>query len=209
MSEPCDEPSAEAPTVSKGANLHSGYSAFEGATEDFGIGPGETDPFIGADLGGVTVVRLIGQGGMGRVYEARQVKPSRTVAVKVIRPGVVSESHMRRFDLEAEILARLRHPGIAQIYTVGAYRLPTGEVPFFVMEYIPDAQTLVDYADQKQLSTHERPDLFQKVCDAVAHGHARGVVHRKGKRGRSSFLPQAQPSGVSMRCWSRAASSGG
>jgi len=169
---------AEHPTASRAAADDLQYSAFEGATDDFGIGPAGTDPLIGADIGGVTIVRLIGQGGMGRVYEARQAKPSRPVAVKVIRPGVVSESHMRRFDHEAEILARLRHPGIAQIHTVGTYHISAGHLPFFVMEYIPDARTLVDYADHHRLSTHDRLQLFRKVCDAVAHGHARGVVHR-------------------------------
>jgi len=180
MSERRDESVAGdvAPTASHAADSGSWYSAFEGATEDFGIGAGDRDHLIGADLGGITIVRLIGQGGMGRVYEAHQVKPSRPVAVKVIRPGIVSDSHIRRFDHEAEILARLRHPGIAQIYTVGTCHLPTGEVPFFVMEYIPEARTLVDYADHKRLSAHDRLDLFRRVCDAVAHGHARGVVHR-------------------------------
>lgn len=85
-------PGADDLTASRAAADDSRYAAFEGATEDFGIGPGDTDPLIGADIGGVTIVRLIGQGGMSRVYEARQAKPSRPVAVKVIRPGVVESA---------------------------------------------------------------------------------------------------------------------
>lgn len=136
------------------------------------------DPLLGAEIGGVRIVRLIAQGGMGRVYEGRQERPSRTVAVKVMRPGLATPSMMKRFEYEAEILARLRHPGIAQIFSAGVHHVDDAPVPFFIMEYIPDARTLTRYAEELKLSTRARLDLFRSVCDAVAHGHQRGVIHR-------------------------------
>ena len=91
--------------------------------EDFGLIPRPrvrakprlVDPLLGSDLGGVKIIRLIGEGGMGRVYEARQDRPRRTVAVKVIRQGITSEKTLRRFEREAEFLGRLQHRGIARI----------------------------------------------------------------------------------------------
>ncbi|MGB2985688.1 MAG: hypothetical protein WBE26_07370 [Phycisphaerae bacterium] len=86
-------------------------------------------------------------GGMGTVYEAVQEHPRRTVAVKVLKHGVASRSAMRRFEYESQILARLRHPGIAQVYEAGTHQPDpsrdhegvgiTEAVPFFAMEYIP------------------------------------------------------------------------
>jgi serine/threonine protein kinase len=71
---------------------------------------------------------------MGRVYEGLQEKPRRPVAVKVIKPGLTSPELLKRFDYEAQVLDRLRHPGIAQIYTVGTHEVGGQTVPFFMME---------------------------------------------------------------------------
>src|SRR5262249_32724666 len=79
------------------------------------------------------VVRVLGEGGMGVVYEAEQDSPRRAVALKVVRPGLVSPGLLRRFAQEAEILGRLRHPGIAQIYEAG---LAEDGQPFFAMELV-------------------------------------------------------------------------
>ncbi len=92
------------------------------------------DPLIGSELGGVRIVRMIAEGGMGRVYEGLQEKPRRPVAVKVIKPGLTSPELLKRFDYEAQVLGRLRHPGIAQIYTVGTHEIGGQTVPFFMME---------------------------------------------------------------------------
>jgi len=90
-------------------------------------------------IGRFHLKRLIASGGMGAVYEAVQDQPRRTVAVKVMRQGMTSRSALRRFEYESQILARLRHPGIAQIYEAGTHEDPTtgASVPYFVMEYIP------------------------------------------------------------------------
>src|SRR5580693_9481636 len=77
-----------------------------------------TNP-IPAVIGHYRIIRLLGEGGMGAVYEAEQETPRRTVALKIIKPGFGSAAHLRRFEQEAHALGRLQHPGIAQIYEAG------------------------------------------------------------------------------------------
>jgi WD40 repeat protein len=144
--------------------------------------PRIVDPAVdlepGTRLGDITIVRLVGEGGMGRVYEGRQGMPSRTVAVKVIHPGVLGPVAMRRFEHEAQILGRLTHPGIARIYSAGTQLVAGRPLPYLVMEYIDQAMTITAYATARRLSTSERVRLFCDACVAVAHGHRMGVVHR-------------------------------
>ena len=122
--------------------------------------------------------RAIGAGGMGAVYEAVQERPRRTVAVKVMNRGLRSRSSARRFEYESQILGRLRHPGIAQVFEAGTFQENEETVPYFAMEYIPGARTISQYANSTRLSTPERLELFIKVCHAVHHGHQKGVIHR-------------------------------
>lgn len=129
-------------------------------------------------IGRYGIKRRIGGGGMGVVYEAVQDNPRKTVAVKVMRQGLHSRSALRRFEYEAQLMARLRHPGIAQVYEAGTCSIDGAETPFFAMEYVPNARTLCAYADEKKLDVRARLDLFAQVCDAVAHGHRRGIIHR-------------------------------
>lgn len=129
-------------------------------------------------IGRYRVKRLIGTGGMGAVYEAMQEQPRRIVALKVMKRGIGSRSALRRFEYEAQLLARLRHQGIAQVFEAGTHDDGTGPVPFFALEYIPGAKSLTAYASEKSLSTRDRLDLFALVCDAVHHGHQKGIIHR-------------------------------
>lgn len=135
-------------------------------------------PFEGPHrIGCYQVVRKIAEGGMGTVYEARQEHPRRTVALKVMKQGSFSPSSLRRFELESEILGRLQHPGIAQIYEAGTQREGSHAIPYFAMEFVTGTG-LVRHAQQNGLSIGDRLESFAKVCDAVEHGHQHGVVHR-------------------------------
>jgi len=137
-------------------------------------------------IGRYHVKRIIASGGMGTVYEATQDNPRRVVAVKVMKQGIASKSALRRFEYEAQILARLRHPGIAQIYEAGTHHdpaAPGAAVPYFAMEYIPNAKSITKFAEEKQLAARQRMELFAKVCDAVHHGHQKGIIHRDLKPG--------------------------
>jgi predicted Ser/Thr protein kinase len=156
---------------------------------DFGLGDRhaavqpESDPLVGRELGEFVVSRLIAEGGMGRVYLARQRSPARDVAVKVLRPGRRSPAALKRFAREADLLARLRHPGIAQVFTAGSAMIDGVETPFFALEYVAAAEPLVRACDRRRLDVRRRLELFLDVCRAVAHGHDAGVVHRDLKPG--------------------------
>ena len=138
---------------------------------------------IGTTIGKFNIVGIIGQGGMGCVYEAVQDQPKRTVALKVMKMGVTSDIALRRFELESQLLARLKHQGIAQVHDAGTWEEEQGTLPWFAMEYIPNAMEITTYAEANKLSLHERLALFKQVCDAVHHGHQKGVIHRDLKPG--------------------------
>ncbi|MDY7109629.1 MAG: serine/threonine-protein kinase [Planctomycetota bacterium] len=134
-------------------------------------------------IGHYRLRQVIGSGGMAVVYLAVQEHPRRTVALKLMKSGVTSRSALRRFEYESQILARLRHPNIAQVYEAGTHDDGTGGVPFFAMEYIAGARAITDYANEKSLGTRQRLELFAQVCDAVHHGHQKGIIHRDLKPG--------------------------
>ena len=148
------------------------------------------DPLINQHVGDFKIQRVIASGGMGTVYEALQEQPRRSVALKILRNNVASHSVLRRFQFESQILAYLRHPNIAQVYQAGLYTDrqgllgPTGgRVPYFAMEFIPDARTITRHAEEHQLGISDRLRLFTKVCDAIHHGHQKGIIHRDLKPG--------------------------
>lgn len=135
------------------------------------------DGVIPERIGRYRIVRLLGEGGMGLVFEAEQDTPKRRVALKVIRPGALSPKLLRRFEHEVHLLGRLQHPGIAQIFEAGRADNGAGAAPFFAMELV-EGQPLVDYAETKRLDMSARLELVAEVCDAVQHAHQRGVIHR-------------------------------
>ena len=140
--------------------------------------PFDGDERIPEQIGPYKIIGIIGSGGMGAVYEAAQENPKRRVALKVVKSGRASPSAMKRFQFEVETLARLRHPGIAQIYEAGTWTGAGHDQPFFAMEYIPGARPLTQYADDMELDVEDRLRLFIRVCDAVHHGHQKGIIHR-------------------------------
>jgi WD40 repeat protein/predicted Ser/Thr protein kinase len=140
-------------------------------------------------VGRYRVLRVLGEGGMGTVYEAEQDSPRRPVALKVIRPGLVSPGLLKRFHQEAQLLGRLHHPGIAQIYEAG---VAADGQPFFAMEFIKGVP-LDDYARLHGLTAPQRLELLARVSDAVQHAHERGVIHRDLKPGNILVDETGQP----------------
>jgi len=129
------------------------------------------------------VENVIAIGGMGIVYEATQHSPNRTVALKMLKQGIITRSTQQRFKYEAETLARLHHPNIAQVYDAGMHYLDsvrTGDhgVPWFAMELVHEALPITDYAESHSLSLLDRLRLSLNVCDAIQHGHQHGIIHR-------------------------------
>jgi tetratricopeptide (TPR) repeat protein/tRNA A-37 threonylcarbamoyl transferase component Bud32 len=136
------------------------------------------DRILGTTVDKYSIKRVIGEGGMGVVYEAVQHSPRRTVALKMMKHGVTSKSALRRFEYEAQTLGRLRHDGIAQIYEAGTWDDGSEGRPWFAMEYLQGAKSLTQYCNDKKFGTRERLEIFSKVCAAVQHGHAKGIIHR-------------------------------
>jgi tetratricopeptide (TPR) repeat protein len=123
---------------------------------------------------GYQIVREIGRGGMGVVYEAEQHSPRRRVALKVLGGLYADEQHIRLFRQEIQTLARLQHPTIATIHEAGQ----TEEgYHFFTMELV-GGDPLTEYVRKAGLPLRGRLELFLKICDAVQYAHANGVVHR-------------------------------
>lgn len=141
-------------------------------------------------IDGFRIIGMLGQGGMGVVYEAEQQNPSRHVALKVIRASVAGDRTLRRFARETQVLGRLEHPGIARIYAAGVAVTPAGSQPYFAMELIRGHGLLAFCAD---LATPQKLELLARICDAVAHAHANGVIHRDLKPGNILVDESGQP----------------
>ena len=125
------------------------------------------------ELPGYRLVREIGRGGAGIVYEAQQETPSRRVAIKVFHGGVTDEYQIRLFRREAEALARLKHPAIAAIYEANC---TADRLQYFVMELVEGVP--FDEYVQISMPLADRCRLFIQLCDAVHYAHQRGVIHR-------------------------------
>ena len=129
----------------------------------------------GTRLGSFLVLHAIGSGGMGVVYAAQQDRPRRTVAIKVLRRGFRHPEIVRRFEREAEVLGRLQHRGIAQVFAFhpGDRRAPA----HLVMELI-SGPPITEYVQAHALNIADRVALVARVCEAIHHAHERGVIHR-------------------------------
>ncbi|MCS7466895.1 WD40 repeat domain-containing serine/threonine-protein kinase [Stieleria sp. ICT_E10.1] len=131
-------------------------------------------------VGPYQIEALVGEGGMGVVYRARQTQPiDRTVAIKMVKPGMDSREILRRFQWEQAVLARLEHPNIARLLDAGTTE--NGQ-PYFVMEFV-NGQPLIEYCNQNRLTIQERFKLFETVCSAIRFAHQHGVLHRDLKPG--------------------------
>jgi serine/threonine-protein kinase len=120
-----------------------------------------------------TFIKELGRGGMGTVYLAQDRELNRLVAIKVLNTPEITEDLRNRMVREAQIIARLEHPGIVPVHDAGT--LPDGRV-FYAMKYVRGSR-LDEYAAEND-SIRDRLRKFQAVCDAVAFAHAHGVIHR-------------------------------
>lgn len=149
-----------------------GFPAAIPTSENQGLQPGR--------IGQYRVLRRIGQGGMGVVFEAEQESPRRKVALKVLRGGsFIDETGARLLQREADTLARLKHPNIATVYESG--RTEDG-YPFFAMELV-QGDSLAGFLEKRGSTASEnevrfRLSLFRKITDTVHYAHQRGVIHR-------------------------------
>lgn len=120
------------------------------------------------------VLELIGRGGMGAVYKARQKQLNRIVALKILPPGIGDQpSFAERFTREARALAALNHPGIVTLYEFGQ----TNGLFFFLMEYV-DGVNLRELLNRGRISPREALAIVPQICDALQYAHDQGVVHR-------------------------------
>ncbi len=197
-----DEPTTEflaSPVVAMVQAPGSGLACGVGGGEGVGVGTGAGEDAPPETIGPFRIIGLLGAGGMGRVYEAEQESPRRRVALKVIQPGLMSRSVLRRFEHEAQILAGLQHPGIAQVHQAGALAGPDGvSRPFFAMELVR-GPNLGEYARQRGLTMREKLLLLARICDAVQHAHLRGVIHCDLKPGNILVCDGASAGGGSAQ----------
>lgn len=133
------------------------------------------DPALPERIGAFRIVRVLGAGGMGIVYEAEQEQPvRRRVALKVIKLGMDTREVVARFQQERQALAMLDHPNIAKVLDAGA--TDAGR-PFFVMELCA-GDRITDYCDARHLTIQARLGLFVQVCQAIQHAHQKALIHR-------------------------------
>ncbi len=137
-----------------------------------------------------TLIKLLGQGAMGAVHLAQQQRPKRLVALKLIRAESMTESRKRRFELEAESLAKLRHPNIATIYAAGQTDIDGTPHPYFAMELVEG--TTLNRACAL-MNRAERLRILATICDAIEHAHHKGIVHRDLKPANIMLGDDARP----------------
>jgi tRNA A-37 threonylcarbamoyl transferase component Bud32 len=139
------------------------------------------DPMLGREFGGVRIERILGSGGMGRVYLGIDVASGERVAIKVLLRTQQDEGVRRRFEREGRLLERLRHPGIASVLRTGVVQDGDVDVPYIVMEHVDGVQNLADHVFRERLGVRETVQAFLQACDAVGHAHREGFIHRDVK----------------------------
>jgi tRNA A-37 threonylcarbamoyl transferase component Bud32 len=140
------------------------------------IGPGETAAPLAnfPQVDGYEILEVIGHGGMGVVYKARQQGLNRLVALKMVLAGAsASPQDLARFRAEAEAVAQLQHPSIVQIFEIGEQ----GGCPYLALEYV-DGGSLAEHLDGTPVAPRQAAELVLALARAVDHAHERGIVHR-------------------------------
>ncbi len=176
LDDACDDPVIRAEVEAMLAAYDTDPGFLEQPTDATGaMEDAVADALIGRRLGAYRLVRQVGRGGMGVVYEAQRddAEFDRRAAVKVL-PVWRSATLGDRFRFERRVLAGLDHPGIARLIDAGA---TPDEVPYYVMEFV-DGAPIDAWCCDRQAPLAERVTLFERVCDAVAYAHRHLVVHR-------------------------------
>ncbi len=156
------------------AGMFLGGSSRQGAASD----PPIHSELLGSQIGPYRLLRQIGEGGFGMVFEAEQLEPiHRQVALKIIKPGThspIGSEVISRFEAERQALALMDHPHIARVLDAGT--TASGH-PYFVMELVHGVP-ITTYCDDHQLTPRQRLELFVPVCQAIQHAHQKGIIHR-------------------------------
>ena len=140
---------------------------------------------IGTRLGSHEITALIGRGGMGAVYRARDLKLKREVAIKVLPDEFLSDpDRVSRFQREAEVLTSINHPNIAAIYD---FEEAAGS-RYLVMELV-EGETLADRVQRGPLPLEEALDIGRRICEAIEAAHDKDIVHRDLKPANVKILP--------------------
>src|SRR5215467_13372679 len=143
---------------------------------------------IGSQLGSYEITALLGKGGFGEVYRAKDKKLKREVAIKIL-PDEFSSNHDRltRFQREAEVLASLNHPNIAAIYDLAAQ----GQSQFLVLELV-DGETLADRIARGPIPVDEALGIAVQICEALEAAHEKGIIHRDLKPSNVKITPDGK-----------------
>src|SRR6516164_1542114 len=129
---------------------------------------------IGTQLGSHEITALLGKGGMGEVYRARDLKLKREVAIKILPDEFASDSdRVTRFQREAEVLASLNHPNIAAIHELEE----TNGTRYLVLELV-EGETLADRIARGPIPAEEALAIAKQICEALEAAHERGIIHR-------------------------------
>ena len=177
VEEACGDDAELRAEVSSLLEAHDTAGAFieEEAAQRVGLASVPKKDWIGQRLGPYRIVAEAGRGGMSEVFRAVRddQQYEKEVAIKLIKPGLDTDSLLRRFKAERQILAQLSHPNIAHLLDGGA---TDDGAPYLVMEFI-EGEPIDVYCDERQLGVNERLDLFRALCSAVHYVHQHLMVH--------------------------------
>src|SRR5713226_2256646 len=133
----------------------------------------------GARLGPYEIVSLVGAGGMGEVYKAKDTRLDRIVAIKILPPTLTADPQFReRFDREARTISQLDHPHICALHDVGEH----DGTSYLVLQFL-DGETLADRLAKGALPLDEALTIAIQIADALDKAHRQGIVHRDLKPG--------------------------